>query len=153
MNEQTARTQPNPSQRRCKLDEHTNTHTHRSTNTYSRWKEKAKAKKRKTTNKNMSTKQRMQAIKGVSMFYARSSRINSGIIQVEWMCFALFCSLVQWRRMWFRFGLSTRQYRLSYCLVFRLNLVVFPLFPSVLFLRELWSELFTWISLSISLSL
>lgn len=33
--------------------------------------------------------QRMQAIKGVSMFYARSSRINSGIIQVEWMCFAV----------------------------------------------------------------
>lgn len=31
----------------------------------------------------------MQAIKGVSMFYARSSRINSGIIQVEWMCFGL----------------------------------------------------------------
>lgn len=27
--------------------------------------------------------QRMQAIKGVSMFYARSSRINSSIIQVE----------------------------------------------------------------------
>lgn len=152
MNEQTARTEPNPSQRRCKLDEHTNTHTAQRTRTLDE-KRKRKQKKRKTTNKNMSTKQRMQAIKGVSMFYARSSRINSGIIQVEWMCFALFCSLVQWRRMWFRFGLSTRQYRLSYCLVFRLNLVVFPLFPSVLFLRELWSELFTWISLSISLSL
>lgn len=152
MNEQTAWTEPNPSQRRCKLDEHTNTHTPLNEHVHS-MKRESESKKRKTTNKNMSTKQRMQAIKGVSMFYARSSRINSGIIQVEWMCFALFCSLVQWRRMWFRFGLSTRQYRLSYCLVFRLNLVVFPLFPSVLFLRELWSELFTWISLSISLSL
>lgn len=61
--------------------------------------------------------QRMQAIKGVSMFYARSSRINSGIIQAEWMYSALFCvHLFQpaGTKMWFRFGLSLRQYHLSH---------------------------------------
>lgn len=41
--------------------------------------------------------QRMQAITGVSMFYARSCRINSGIIHVEWM---LFCVLTYPDRTW-----------------------------------------------------
>lgn len=48
--------------------------------------------------------QRMQAIKGVSMFYARSCWINSGIIQAEWTYFALFCSRLFTTEMWFRFG-------------------------------------------------
>lgn len=87
-----------------------------------------KAKKRSMGN----AKERMQAIKGVSMFYARSSRINSSIIQVEWICFALILCVFRSRchyvcvrvcvslclcssgKMWFRFGLNLRQYRLSY---------------------------------------
>lgn len=82
----------------------------------------------------------MQAIKGVSMFYARIFRINSDIIQVEWMCFALV--LFTWSARQNVISVSARIY----------DKIVFRIFPVSFLENGLFSFLRMDFLLFISLS-